>query len=255
MQSIAPAAGVVPARAHAHAAAASMVNAFDYVNQTPVPISAHALSSTKDAVLRTAVTNASRVMTFLHDTFGRNGVDGHGQKLDVVVHVTQPEDWGLGMPDTGGDDARGAAHGLRRGATAEVPMNNAFWDSESAKMYLGDGDGAMFTPLGGSVDIIAHETGHAVLDSEVKMSFDPTESPTAPQQGALHESFGDVLGALIEGDWQIGEDTFTPGTPGDAIRDLSKPEQFTDMREVGSETEPHLLADIPNLAAYRAAQA
>lgn len=134
-------------------------------------------------------------------------------------------------------------------------MNNAFWDSESAKMYLGDGDGAMFTPLGGSVDIIAHETGHAVLDSEVKMSFDPTESPTAPQQGALHESFGDVLGALIEGDWQIGEDTFTPGTPGDAIRDLSKPEQFTDMSEVGSETEPHLLADIPNLAAYRAAQA
>ena len=100
-----------------------------------------------------------------------------------------------------------------------------------------------FTPLGLATDILAHEAGHAILESEIEMGFDG-------QEGALHESFGDVVASLVDpDDWQIGEDAFTPGKPGDALRDLSKPQKYSNMDQVkGSGGEPHLLADIPNLA-------
>jgi Zn-dependent metalloprotease len=116
-------------------------------------------------------------------------------------------------------------------------------------MYIGDGDGKMFTPLGQAIDIIAHEAGHAILESEIQMGFDG-------QEGALHESFGDVIGSLVDADdWQIGEDSFTPGRSGDSLRDMSRPEKYHHMDDLrGGSSEPHLLADIPNLAAVRVAE-
>ena len=43
------------------------------------------------------------------------------------------------------------------------------------------------------------------------------------ESGALNESMSDIFAALIDPDWQIGEDVYTPGTGGDALRDLSDP--------------------------------
>ena len=184
-----------------------------------------ALKVSPKTVLKDTVANASEVMTFLKDHFGRNGLDGKGAKLDVVVHARDPQFGGK--------------------------MNNAYWDGQAGKMYIGDGDGRTFTPLGQAKDIIAHEVGHAILESEITMGFNG-------QEGALHESFGDVIGALVDSDdWQIGEDAYTPGQKGDALRDMSKPERYKHMSEVKggpNSGEPHLLADIPNLAAVRVAE-
>lgn len=201
----------------------NLVTAIDGTGGNLKPLTPTQLKNTKDATLRDTVANASEVMTFLQDRFGRNGLDGKGQKLDLVVHAPDP--------DFGG------------------AMSNAYWDGGSQKMYIGDGDGKQFTPLGLAKDIIGHEAGHAILEAEVKMGF-------SGQEGALHESFGDVLGSLVDADdWQIGEDAFTPGRAGDALRDMSKPQRYKHMDDVrGPGGEPHLLADIPNLAAVRVAE-
>jgi len=204
----------------AAAAATPRVIAYDatkgeHTALTPAQIRA------SDAVLRDTVANASSVMEFLQDRFGRDGLDGRGKQLEVVVHAPDPQFGG--------------------------PMSNAFWDGERGRMYIGDGDGTEFTPLGEAVDIIAHEAGHAILESEVAMGFEG-------QEGALHESFGDVVGSLVDADdWKIGEDAFTPGKDGDALRDMSKPVNFSHMDDVHGPGEPHDLADIPNLAAVRVA--
>lgn len=182
------------------------------------------VAASSDKTLKETVANASSVMDFLSTRFQRDGLDGGGKKLELVVHAPDPE--------TGGR------------------MDNAYWNGQTGKMYVGDGSGTMFAPLGKAKDILAHEAGHAVLESEIKMGF-------AGQEGALHESFGDVIGSLVDvDDWQIGEDAFTPNRPGDAIRDMSKPSAFKHMSDVRGPqaNEPHLLADIPNLAAVRVAE-
>jgi Zn-dependent metalloprotease len=201
----------------------NLVVAFDGSNRGELRMTRNEIRASSDTVLRQTVANASSVMDFLKDRFGRTGLDGAGQKLEIVAHAADPTFGGR--------------------------MNNAYWDTRSNKMYVGDGDGKLFSPLGGAIDIIAHEVGHAILDSEVRMGF-------SGQEGALHESFGDVLGSLIDADdWQIGEDALTPDTPGDAIRDMSKPGRYTHMDQLrGPGGEPHLLADIPNLVAVRVAE-
>lgn len=203
----------------------SLVVAIDGTGGREKVLTPAQVSASSDATLKETVAHASDVMTFLKERFGRNGLDGKGGKLDLVVHAPDPQFGGR--------------------------MNNAYWDGQAGKMYIGDGDGRTFTPLGKAKDIIAHEVGHAILESEIDMGF-------AGQEGALHESFGDVLGSLIDADdWQIGEDAYTPGKAGDALRDMSKPTRYQHMDDVkGSPTsgEPHLLADIPNLAAVRVAE-
>lgn len=206
----------------APASQSPLVSVFD--GNKSKPLTPEQVASSKDAVLRETVKNASDVMAFLKSEFGRNGLDGKGQQLKLVVHA--PDEMGGG------------------------PMNNAYWDGRAGTMFIGDGDGKMFTPLGLAKDIVAHEAGHAVLESEIKMGF-------KGEQGALHESFGDVLGALVDNkNWQIGEDAYTPGTKGDALRDMSKPANYKHMSDVANSktTEPHDLADIPNLAAVRVAE-
>ena len=200
-----------------------LVTAIDGSRGKGAPVPAGQVASSSDAVLKQTVANASTVMSFLQSAFGRNGLDGRGAKLEIVVHAPEPS--------IGGH------------------MNNAYWDGQVGKMFIGDGDGKMFAPLGTATDIVAHEVGHAILESEIQMGFDG-------QEGALHESFGDVIGSLVDtSDWQIGEDAFTPGRPGDALRDMSRPTRFKHMDDVrGSGGEPHDLADIPNLAAVRVAE-
>lgn len=81
---------------------------------------------------------------------------------------------------------------------------NAFWNG--SVMTYGDGSSLnSFNPLT-SVDIAAHEIGHAVCtySSNLTYSYEP---------GALNESFSDIWGACVEyfadstkQTWQLGED-------------------------------------------------
>src|SRR5581483_3532633 len=91
--------------------------------------------------------------------------------------------------------------------------NNAFWDG--TQMVYGDGDGQVFRPLSGGVDVVGHELTHAVTERTAGLIYEN-------ESGAINESMSDVFGTLIEfynnknPDWAIGEDVYTPATPGDA---------------------------------------
>ena len=176
-----------------------------------------------DPVVTAAWETAKRVDEFFTQNLGRDGWDGKGSPLHIVVHAPNED----GTPD----------------------MNNAYWDLATKRVYLGDGDGNLFTPLGSSLDVLVHEATHAIVDSEVHLKYEG-------QQGGINESWADVIASLADPkDWLIGEEIFTPAAAGDAIRDLEHP-RFGNVDQLpkGTQLEPHDYSGIPSLAAVRVAK-
>ena len=105
--------------------------------------------------------------------------------------------------------------------------NNAFWFNN--RMSYGDGDGVNFSPLT-TVDICGHEMTHGVTERTANLTY-------ASESGALNESWSDIFGAMVEAykdgavssdTWKIGEDAYTPGTAGDALRRMDNPNAVGD---------------------------
>lgn len=198
------------------------VELWDMSSGVEQPIAGADLLEHRDPTVVAAHGNAVRVEEFLRSRFDRDGWDGQGSPLRIVVHAPNDD----GTPN----------------------MNNAYWDNLTKRIYLGDGDGELFAPLGGSLDVLVHEATHALVDSEVNLRYEG-------QQGGINESWADVLASLADpDDWLIGEDVFTPGTPGDAIRDLENP-RFGHLKDLPRDAviEPHDYSGIPSLAAVRVA--
>lgn len=205
------------------APARGRVEVWDMSTGLEEAVTGAALLGTRDKTITAAVKNAGEVDQFLTSQFGRNGWDGKGSPVRIVVHAPNED----GTPN----------------------MNNAYWDNLTKRIYLGDGDGELFGPLGGALDVLVHEATHAIVDSEVHLRYEG-------QQGGINESWADVLASLADPkDWRIGEDVFTPGTPGDAIRDLEHPRfGHVDQLPKGAVIEPHDYSGIPSLAAVRVAE-
>ncbi len=98
--------------------------------------------------------------------------------------------------------------------------NNAFWNG--SVMTYGDGDGSVFSPLT-EVDIIAHELTHGVTSYSSNLVY-------SYESGALNESFSDIFGVTVDfyarplsANFLIGDQTYTPGTAGDALRYMNNP--------------------------------
>jgi len=132
--------------------------------------------------------------------------------------------------------------------------NNAFWNG--TYMVYGDGDGSVFIPLSGSLDVIAHELTHGVTEKTSGLVY-------KDQSGALNESWSDAMAAVIEGkNWLIGEDIYTPAVAGDALRSMSSPSAYGDPEHMDQfivTTEDnggvHSNSGIPNKAFYNFATA
>ncbi len=103
---------------------------------------------------------------------------------------------------------------------------NAYWDG--TQMVYGDGNGTDSGPLGKSLDVTVHELTHAVTDSESDLVY-------SNESGALNEGMSDIFSAYCEAwtkNWvtdaavyMIGDDIWTPATPGDALRYMANPTQ------------------------------
>ncbi|ABZ78028.1 peptidase M4 thermolysin [Shewanella halifaxensis HAW-EB4] len=132
--------------------------------------------------------------------------------------------------------------------------NNAFWDG--SQMTYGDGDGVTFAPLSQDADVVAHELTHGVTERSSGLIYQN-------ESGALNEAWSDIFGAMVDRQegaagsdiWLIGEDIYTPGAPGDALRNMADPASMGDYdyypdRYTGSSDNGgvHWNSGIANLA-------
>ena len=166
---------------------------------------------------------ALAVVDHFRETYGRNSFDNQGSPLGVVVGY----------------------------APFRKPLNNAFWQDSDKRLYFGDGDGRTFAPLGLAKDVVAHEFIHGVITSEVKLKY-------KGEEGGIHESWADVLATGLDTNTQIGEDIFTPGISGDAIRDIADL-TYTHVSQLPPVDgphygQPHLMGQPLSHAAYLASR-
>ncbi|MDD4237582.1 MAG: M4 family metallopeptidase [Desulfotomaculaceae bacterium] len=161
---------------------------------------------------------------FYENHFGRNGVEGNGDLLKLIVHL---------------------------GTNYE----NAFWYATPTggnRIFFGDGNGVTTKPLSDSIEIVSHEFTHGVTEYTCNLEY-------AYQSGALNESLSDTFGMLIEGeyegsfDWLIGEDF------GEVIRSMKDPalygqpadmDHYQNLPYSYDNGGVHINAGIPNKAAY-----
>ncbi|WP_110688023.1 M4 family metallopeptidase [Salinicola aestuarinus] len=148
--------------------------------------------------------------------------------------------------------------------------DNAFWNG--AQMVFGDGDGELFNRFTASLDVVAHELTHGVIEREAGLIY-------ADQSGALNESLADVFGILVkqyhleqrvdESDWLIGASLLTDRVNGRALRSMANPGTAYDDPVLGRDPQPghmdqfvstssdnggvHINSGIPNRAFYLAA--
>jgi thermolysin len=145
---------------------------------------------------------AAKTYDYFKSVHGRNGIDGNG-----------------------GPGYYTSADGVTKLISSKVHYgsnyNNAFWNG--SYMTYGDGDGTTFSPLV-TLDICGHEMMHGITERTANLTY-------SGESGALNESFSDVFGAMVEryakgesaDTWKIGEQAYTPGTAGDALRYMDNP--------------------------------
>ncbi|WP_375756371.1 M4 family metallopeptidase [Corallococcus exercitus] len=163
-------------------------------NRTTLPgtlVRSEGQGASGDAVLDQAHDNAGFTYDFYANVFGRDSYDGMGTPLTSSVHYSKN-------------------------------YVNAFWNG--TQMVYGDGDGAQSNALT-VLDVVGHELTHAVTDTSSELIY-------ANESGALNEAMSDIFGASIEAyrdgavnanTWKIGEECWTPGTAGDALRYMNDP--------------------------------
>ncbi|WPB78635.1 M4 family metallopeptidase [Archangium violaceum] len=159
----------------------------------------------------------------------------------------------------GRDSYNNAGAQLRSTVHYSTSYTNAFWNG--SQMVYGDSNGVDAAPLGKSLDVTVHELTHAVTSSESNLTY-------ANESGALNEGMSDIFGAYCEAwtknwvtdaaVWMVGDDVWTPNTPGDALRYMANPTQdgssydYYPERYTGSSDNGgvHWNSGIANLAFY-----
>jgi Cys-rich repeat protein len=153
---------------------------------------------TSDVVAMAAFENTGLTWDCYQTLFNRDSYDNAGGKLKSIVHVVFQ---------------------TQSGTTG----NNAAWTGN--QMVYGDGDGQLMYQLARSLDVTAHELTHGVTAATAKLAYQN-------ESGALNEGMSDIMGAVCESwhdgavsadTWLVGEDIFTPNTPGDALRYMANP--------------------------------
>jgi zinc metalloprotease ZmpA len=134
---------------------------------------------------------------------------------------------------------------------------NAFWSDSCRCMTYGDGDGFQASPLV-SLDVAAHEMTHGVTSATANLIY-------SGESGGLNEAMSDIFGTAVEfyafsqgaqttPDYLIGEDVWTPGTDGDALRYMDDPTKdgssIDNYANYYNGLNVHLSSGIANKAFY-----
>lgn len=185
----------------AHNQRARSRNTYTANNGTSLPgtlVLTETTGSTSDATLQAAHNYAGTTYDYYLAVHNRNSYDNAGAMIKSSVHYS-------------------------------TSYNNAFWNG--SQMVYGDGDGTTFAPLSKALDVDAHELTHAVTERSAGLVY-------SNESGALNEATSDIMGAATESwsdgsvnsdTWKLGEDIYTPGTAGDALRTMNDPAASGDV--------------------------
>jgi Zn-dependent metalloprotease len=185
---------------NAHIQRARNRNTYNLNHSTTLPgtlVLTETTGSSTDASINAAHNYAGATYDYYLAVHGRNSYDNAGAALKSSVHYS-------------------------------TSYNNAFWNG--SQMVYGDGDGTTFAPLATALDVDAHELTHAVTERTAGLVY-------SNESGALNEATSDILGnsteawkdgAVSTDTWKVGEDIYTPGTAGDALRSMADPALFGD---------------------------
>lgn len=137
---------------------------------------------------------------------------------------------------------------------------NAFFNG--SYLIFGEGDGEIFGDFTASLDIMAHEFGHALVSLGPGLVYQG-------ESGAMNEHYADVFGVCaqqwasqLQTDWRIGEEIMLDGVS--AVRHMLHPGEAYDSPILGKDPQPghmdqykkiradnggvHLNSGIPNRA-------
>jgi bacillolysin len=147
---------------------------------------------TKNAI--STMANYEKIYDYYKNVLNRNSYDNKGSK--IVVHL-----------------------GVSATTFTDKDLNNAFWSMLEDQMYIGNYHGKSFSA---SLDVLAHEFTHGVVEKTASFAGYPKEENTAFETGALNEGYADIMGSLIEGkNWTMGENNIV-------IRNASNPNSLKD---------------------------
>ena len=190
-----------------------------------------------DPVAVSAHDNMRRVYEYFLENHGRRGIFPDGRPITAVIHVTE--------------DGEG--------------MDNAYWNP-AGFMCLGDGHETYIRPTAESLDLVAHEMMHGIIQQTAGLIY-------TYESGALNESIADIFGAMVDDDdWLMDEDIVNKAYfPSGALRDLQNPHngdvtdgigwqpahmgEYRDLPLYENNGGIHTNSGIHNRAAYLVAEA
>jgi Zn-dependent metalloprotease len=155
--------------------------------------------------------------------------------------------------DEGADRIRGHSHVISQAlGVDEFPDGvvhygqgyaNAFFNG--SYLIFGEGDGQVFGDFTLSLDIMAHEFGHALVSLGPKLVYQG-------QPGAMNEHLADVFGVSVQQwaaqdqkDWRIGEEIMLDGVS--AVRDMLHPGEAYDSPLIGKDPQPGHMDQYQNI--------
>jgi Zn-dependent metalloprotease len=190
--------------------------------------------------------------------FGEGGSSADGTAMAAYNNAGTTYDYFLSKH--GRDSMDGVGGVIREGVHFGSSYNNAGWVNNYTAIVYGDGNGTTYSSFPFSLDVVAHEFTHGVVHWSAGFQY-------TGETGSLDETLADIFGAATEaysdgsinGDvWKIGDEIYTPGTAGDAIRYLNDPSLrlgYADYYPTRSfNSDLHRNAGIGGLAFYLVVQ-
>ncbi len=172
-------------------------------------------AATNDSAVDEAYEGFGKTHNFFQSVYNRNSLDGAGMPMIGTVHIG-------------------------------TNYNNAVWTGR--EMAFGDGDGSLFTRFTQSLDVIAHELAHGIVQFNGSGGL-----LYKNQSGALNESISDVFGSLVkqyalgqsasQADWLLGAE-ITPNAP--SLRSMKDPHQGMGSSPNGTPGQPKHMAEYDN---------
>lgn len=139
-----------------------------------------------------AYTNMREILCWWRDTFGRNSLDDKGMTVKIVVHQNR---W--------------------KEKSGNIKKDNACWYYDGGIMYVYDNQ-KYDRSCGSCIDIMTHESAHAVLSYTTGFKDWGEESPLR----AISEGYADVFACIKDKNWKIGEDLFSSNSTVNCVRNI-----------------------------------